>query len=100
MDNDGKAKCHVLKENTVKILDIGLVLFVLACLWAIKAKKITWPMSSDFACLVNKMTINDNLTNKNAITCLEVAGDCDLRTFAPKNFPRTDFFKTLTAGRK
>ena len=23
-----------------------------------------------------------------------------LRTFAPKNFPRTDFFKTLTAGRK
>lgn len=54
MDNDGKAKCHVLKENTVKILDIGLVLFVLACLLAIKAKKITWPMSSDFACLVNK----------------------------------------------
>ena len=23
-----------------------------------------------------------------------------LRTFAPKNFPRTDFFKTLIAGRK
>ena len=23
-----------------------------------------------------------------------------LRTFAPKNFPRTDFFKTLTDGRK
>ena len=23
-----------------------------------------------------------------------------LRTFAPKNFPRTDFFKTLTVGRK
>ena len=23
-----------------------------------------------------------------------------LRTFAPKNFPRTDFFETLTAGRK
>ena len=23
-----------------------------------------------------------------------------LRTFAPKNFPHTDFFKTLTAGRK
>ena len=23
-----------------------------------------------------------------------------LRTFAPKNFPRTDFFKTLTTGRK
>ena len=36
-------------------------------------------MYSDFACLVNKMTINDNLTNKNAITCLEVAGDCDLK---------------------
>ena len=27
--------------------------------------------------------------------------DQDLRTFAPKNFPRTDFFfKTLTVGRK
>ena len=24
----------------------------------------------------------------------------NLRTFAPKNFPRTDFFKTWTAGRK
>ena len=24
----------------------------------------------------------------------------DLRTFAPKNFPHTDFFKTLTDGRK
>ena len=24
----------------------------------------------------------------------------DLRTFAPQNFPRTDFFKTLTAGRQ
>ena len=23
-----------------------------------------------------------------------------LRTFAPKNFPHTDFFKTLTDGRK
>ena len=23
-----------------------------------------------------------------------------LRTFTPKNFPSTDFFKTLTAGRK
>ena len=23
-----------------------------------------------------------------------------LRTFAPKNFPHTDFFKTLTNGRK
>ena len=24
----------------------------------------------------------------------------NLRTFAPKNFPHTDFFKTLTNGRK
>ena len=28
------------------------------------------------------------------------ADEAYLRTFAPKNFPRIDFFKTLTAGRK
>ena len=31
---------------------------------------------------------------------LNKSDQLNLRTFAPKNFPRTDFFKTLTAGRK
>lgn len=54
MDNDGKVKCYVLKENIVKILDISFVFFVFVCLWFIKVKKIIWLMFSDFVCLVNK----------------------------------------------
>ena len=36
----------------------------------------------------------------NRTTRLQVLARNVLRTFAPKNFPRTDIFKTLTAGRK
>ena len=42
---------------------------------------------------------NPRLSAK-TVTELKLALTPDLRTFAPKNFPRTDFFKTLTDGRK
>ena len=46
-----------------------------------------------------------NYNTKLHIVIIHLAGSpgsyfAYLRTFAPKNFPRTDFFKTLTDGRK
>ena len=41
-----------------------------------------------------------NLRNQYTYLLLAELEVRTLRTFAPKNFPHTDFFKTLTDGRK
>ena len=40
------------------------------------------------------------VSSRSALNSERISNKHLLRTFAPKNFPRTDIFKTLTAGRK
>ena len=52
---------------------------------------------------IDKMHKHSIEDYKNVVECYLNCEDgkiTDLRTFAPKNFPHTDFFKTLTDGRK
>ena len=79
-DNSG----HHQKKHHACVALISMIL---------ESKKKNIFQEISFLCFVSNIHILGSTTSIKAAYMY-------LRTFAPKNFPRTDFFKTLTASRK